>query len=94
MSLLHFPSSFIIIVVTGPAFASKPHFLDADPVYRQMVDGIPPPNRTLHDTTLDIEPYTGAGMVIHQRLQVRAESGITSDYICTVGVSLHQSRVC
>ena len=57
-------------IVGGPAFASKPHFLDADPVYRQMVDGIAPPNRSLHDTTLDLEPYTGAGMNIHQRLQV------------------------
>eukprot|EP00049_Salpingoeca_infusionum_P011165 m.192416 g.192416 ORF g.192416 m.192416 type:complete len:548 (-) comp14854_c1_seq1:4308-5951(-) len=57
-------------VVGGPAFASKEHFLDADPVFLQMVDGVPPPNRTLHDTTLDVEPLTGTSMIVHDRLQI------------------------
>ena len=39
-------------------FASKPHFLDADPSYRDNVTGMKP-NRDLHDSYLDVEPITG-----------------------------------
>jgi hypothetical protein len=53
-------------------YASKHHFLDADPVYLEWVDGISPPVRALDDTTLDIEPHTGSSFEVHQRLQVSA----------------------
>eukprot|EP00056_Hartaetosiga_gracilis_P000951 m.41493 g.41493 ORF g.41493 m.41493 type:complete len:545 (+) comp10430_c0_seq2:30-1664(+) len=85
--------------IGGPAFASKPHFLDADPVYLQMVDGLAPPNRTLHDTTIDVEPYTGSSFRIHDRLQVSvhlkptvgiaAFENITEAYIPMLKVDEH-----
>ena len=42
----------------APVFASKPHFLDADPSYRNNVTGLEP-DRSLHDSYLDVEPITG-----------------------------------
>ena len=36
-------------------FASKPHFLDADPDYLKNVTGLHP-NRSIHDSYLVIEP--------------------------------------
>ena len=41
-----------------PFFASKPHFLDADPGYRENVSGMHP-DRSKHDSFLDVEPLTG-----------------------------------
>ena len=41
-----------------PFFISKPHFLDADPGYRENVSGMHP-NRSKHDSFLDIDPLTG-----------------------------------
>jgi len=52
-----------------PLFVSKPHFLDADPYYISMVDGLSP-NRTLHDNDLYIEPNTGIMMGVLNRGQV------------------------
>ena len=41
-----------------PFFASKPHFLDADPGYRKNISGMHP-DRSKHDSFLDVEPLTG-----------------------------------
>ena len=38
-------------------FVSKPHFLDADPVYLSYLDG-PKPNRSIHDAFLNVEPVS------------------------------------
>lgn len=46
-----------------PIFASKPHFLDADPVYREEVSGLHP-DPAKHDSYLDIEPLTGRECVV------------------------------
>eukprot|EP00163_Fabomonas_tropica_P020251 TRINITY_DN3567_c0_g1_i1.p1 TRINITY_DN3567_c0_g1~~TRINITY_DN3567_c0_g1_i1.p1 ORF type:complete len:507 (+),score=91.60 TRINITY_DN3567_c0_g1_i1:358-1878(+) len=53
----------------APIFASKPAFLDADPVYRSAVHMMEP-NRALHDTHIDVEPNSGTVMNARQRLQV------------------------
>ena len=53
-------------------FASKPHFLDADPAFLNNVTGLSP-NREKHDSYLDVEPVGGEvggagwrrGVVIH-----------------------------
>ena len=41
-----------------PLFASKPHFLHADPVYRENVSGMHPVV-SIHDSYLALEPITG-----------------------------------
>ena len=41
-----------------PLFASKPHFLHADPVYLQNVSGLHP-DSSIHDSYLGVEPITG-----------------------------------
>jgi hypothetical protein len=56
-------------VATLPFFLSKPHFLDADPALVAAVVGLSP-NRAIHDTTLDIEPNTGALCRVQNRAQV------------------------
>lgn len=58
---------------TVPVFGSKPRFLDADPRLREMVEGLPSPNRTLHDTTIDVEPITGANVGLKRLLQVNVQ---------------------
>jgi len=52
-----------------PLYVSKPHFLDAAPCYFEQVV-MTPPNRTLHETVLDIEPTTGATFNAKKRLQL------------------------
>jgi len=54
-----------------PLFISKPHFLDADPIYSESVLGLSA-NREKHDTYLDIEPRTGAVLGAAKRLQLNA----------------------
>jgi hypothetical protein len=39
---------------------SKPHFLQGDPALVTALVGLSPPDPTLHDTTLDVEPVSGA----------------------------------
>ena len=39
-------------------FASKPHFLDADPAFLSNVTGLSP-DRERHDSYLDVEPVGG-----------------------------------
>jgi len=41
-----------------PMFASKPHFLDADPVFLTNVTGLCP-NASIHDSYMGVEPITG-----------------------------------
>eukprot|EP00128_Syssomonas_multiformis_P000333 Colp12_sorted_trinity150504_noHs@2734 len=53
----------------APLFASKPHFLDADPVYTSKFTGLDP-DADEHDTFLGVEPYTGATMGGAKRLQI------------------------
>eukprot|EP00051_Salpingoeca_urceolata_P028657 m.487773 g.487773 ORF g.487773 m.487773 type:complete len:560 (+) comp25243_c0_seq1:101-1780(+) len=61
--------------ITGaPIFASKPHFLDADPNFLENVTGIAPAIRAQHDTFLNLEPWTGSVMEAHQRLQINARA--------------------
>lgn len=56
----------------GPLFASKPHFLDGDPIYNINVKGMHPV-REWHDTNLDVEPITGALMQAAKRIQLNIE---------------------
>lgn len=61
-------------VENAPIFASKPMFLDADASYRNgIMDGLLAANIDKHDTFLDIEPWTGACMHAHQRLQINLQ---------------------
>lgn len=53
-----------------PVFASKPHFLDGDPSLTEAVTGVSPPDRSIHDTFINVEPNTGAAMHAAERLQV------------------------
>jgi len=55
-----------------PYFASKPHFLDADPAILEPLLGVAP-NRDVHDTYLDIERNSGAALRIRERLQTAVE---------------------
>ena len=58
---------------TVPVFGSKPRFLDADPRLRDKVQGLPSPDRALHDTTIDVEPVTGANVGFKRLLQVNVQ---------------------
>eukprot|EP01028_Stygiella_incarcerata_P006578 TRINITY_DN2686_c1_g1_i1.p1 TRINITY_DN2686_c1_g1~~TRINITY_DN2686_c1_g1_i1.p1 ORF type:complete len:771 (-),score=199.28 TRINITY_DN2686_c1_g1_i1:194-2506(-) len=56
-------------VVGSTIMMSKPHFLDADVSAYKNISGMTP-NRELHDTMIDVEPYTGSVFRGHKRLQV------------------------
>ncbi len=47
-----------VVSANVPIFASKPHFLHADPLFRQDVVGMNP-DPTKHDSYLAVEPITG-----------------------------------
>lgn len=49
---------------------SKPHFLQGDPALVTALVGLSPPDPALHDTTLDVEPITGATVQLAARLQI------------------------
>jgi len=51
-------------------YISKPHFLDADPYYLSLVQGVSLPNRSIHDTFLDVEPITGVTLGTWKRTQI------------------------
>ena len=55
-----------------PIFISWPHFLDADPIYLKPFNGLKP-NRTRHQTYVDIEPVTGTPVDFIARIQVNVE---------------------
>ena len=53
-------------LIGAPVFASKPYFLDADPVYLENITGYIEDGfdveeyRDLYDTVIDVETVTGA----------------------------------
>lgn len=47
-----------VVDANVPIFASKPHFLHADPTFRDGVVGMDP-NPDIHDSYLAVEPITG-----------------------------------
>ncbi|XP_072171246.1 lysosome membrane protein 2-like [Diadema setosum] len=53
----------------APIYFSLPHFLHADPEVLEMVNGVHP-DRDLHETFIDVEPYTGAPLNISKRSQI------------------------
>jgi len=63
-----------------PVYGSKPRFLDGDPVLRKKVQGLLPPNRTLHDTTIDVEPITGANIGFKRLLHVNVKVDRSTDF--------------
>ena len=63
-----------------PVFGSKAHFLDGDPLLLDGVEGMEPPNRTLHDITVDVEPTTGATVQLKQILQVNVQVNRTDKF--------------
>lgn len=48
---------------------TAPHFFNCYPDLAMQIEGMNP-DRDLHDTTVDIEPYLGISMSIHKRVQV------------------------
>ncbi|KAL0266954.1 UNVERIFIED_CONTAM: hypothetical protein PYX00_009356 [Menopon gallinae] len=53
----------------SPAFVSFPHFYLADPVYRNMIDGMDP-NKEKHCFRMKIEPRTGVPLEINAAIQI------------------------
>jgi len=50
-------------------YVTKPHYLDTDPALQAQISGLSP-NPALHDTFLDVEPYSGITMRGVKRLQL------------------------
>lgn len=48
----------LVVPANVPIFASKPHFLHADPLFRREVIGMNP-DPAIHDSYLAVEPITG-----------------------------------
>ena len=63
-----------------PVYGSKPRFLDGDPALRERVQGLLPPNRALHNTTIDVEPITGANIGFKRLLQVNVQVNKSKDF--------------
>lgn len=42
----------------APVYGSKPHFLDCNESLREAVEGITPPDRSVHDIVVDVEPVS------------------------------------
>ena len=49
---------------------TTPHFYLADKSLIEAVDGMSEPEIAKHETSLDVEPITGATMAAHKRIQV------------------------
>lgn len=60
-----------------PVFGSKPHFLDGDPELRDKVAGLEP-DRSLHDSFIDVEPLTGANVQLNVQLQINIQVNQTN----------------
>ncbi|UXI14252.1 Scavenger receptor class B member 1 [Sarcoptes scabiei] len=56
----------------APIYISKPHFLDADPIYLKNVKGLHP-IASKHDPYFDIEPVTGVPVDFVVRMQVNVD---------------------
>lgn len=56
-----------------PVYGSKPHYLDGDPALRNCCIGMTPPDRDIHDITVDVEPTTGANIQVKQILQINVQ---------------------
>jgi hypothetical protein len=63
--MLHHNYVYLVseLFVPYPKIASNPHFLDADPIVLNAVEGLYP-NDTLHRSFVDIEPTTGSKNII------------------------------
>ena len=61
-----------------PVFGSKPHFLDGDPTLLEKVNGLSP-NRSLHDSFLDVNPTTGANVQVQIQIQINAQVNQSAD---------------
>ena len=57
----------------APFFISQPHFLNADPYYLTMLDGLNP-NSSLHDFWIEREPLTGAN--VYGEIKIQFNIGI------------------
>eukprot|EP01064_Diplonema_japonicum_P004097 TRINITY_DN12696_c0_g1_i1.p1 TRINITY_DN12696_c0_g1~~TRINITY_DN12696_c0_g1_i1.p1 ORF type:complete len:512 (+),score=101.73 TRINITY_DN12696_c0_g1_i1:50-1585(+) len=64
---------------TANIFISKPHFLDADPFYMNMVTGVEPGDNDRDNTFIWIEPITGSGIAAKQRIQINLQM---SPWLC------------
>ncbi|XP_074598671.1 scavenger receptor class B member 1-like [Brevipalpus obovatus] len=53
----------------APVFLSHPHFLNADPIYRDSVTGMKP-DPVNHTFWLDVEPTTGGSVQVAARIQL------------------------
>ena len=55
-----------------PVYGSKPHFLDGDPLLLESVTGLHP-IREQHDTIFDLEPITGANILLRRQFQINVQ---------------------
>ena len=62
-----------------PVFGSKPHFLDGADELFEKVEGLHP-DRDLHETTVDVEPITGANVQVRKLLQINMQVNRTDDF--------------
>jgi lysosome membrane protein 2 len=65
-----------------PLYGSKPHFLDGDSSLQEGVEGLSP-SRELHDSHIDVEPYTGSNVDFSMQIQlnVRLNTSAAFRYI-------------
>lgn len=62
-----------------PVYGSKPHFLDGDPELLERVTGLQP-NRDLHESSIVVEPLTGANIRFQTLIQINAQVNQSSDF--------------
>ena len=62
-----------------PVFGSAPNFLGGDPILLEKVDGLHP-DPALHETTIDVEPVTGANIQFKWQLQINLQVNQTSEF--------------
>lgn len=67
------------ICTEAPLMASKPHFLDADPVLLNAVDGVNP-NRRNHDIFVHHDLFTGTPLSAAKRLQFSLDLEPVEEY--------------